>query len=444
MDKARQTAAEVLHSVTDKQAYANVALAKELAKAQLSDTDRRFVTELVYGAVKAWGTLDYILGCYVNRPLNKIPPMIRSLLRLALYQIFYLDKVPPSAAVNTAVDLAKKYAHPGTVKFVNAVLRTAVREPDKAAFPVEDKARHLSLTGMHPLWLVKRWIKQFGYAETCRLVEFDNAPAYLSLRTNTLKISRDELRERLAALGGAVEPSPLVPEGIVYRHNLSLRDLAPLTEGLCQVQDISSMLVAHILQPQAGEFIIDACSAPGGKTAHIAALMHNRGRILATDVYEHKLARVKENAARLGIGIIDTRLLDARRIGALYANRADRVLVDAPCSGLGVLRRRSDARWQKSAAMWRELLPLQREILHSSAQAVKPGGILVYSTCTMEDSENGLMIREFLQRHTDFRLEQTGRFLPVPRPQDDMVQLYPQRDGTDGFFIARLRKLGEV
>ena len=443
MDKARHTAAVVLHQVTDNQAYANVALAKELAKGTWSDKARRFVTELTYGAVKAWGTLDYILSCYVNRPLNKIPPMIRSILRLGLYQIFFLDKTPPSAAVNTAVEMAKKYTHPGTVKFVNAVLRSAVRMPEKAAYPTEDKALYLSLDGMHPLWLVKHWLKQFGYEETCRLIEFNNASPYLSLRTNTLRITPEELKDNLTCLGGEAHISELVPEGIVYRHNLPLESITPLKNGLCQVQDLSSMLVAHVLDPKPGEFIIDTCSAPGGKTTHIAALMQNKGHIMALDVHQHKLARVTENAARLGINIIEPKCLDARQIGTQVQAQADRVLVDAPCSGLGVLRRRSDARWQKKPSMWQELLPLQREILHSAAQTVKCGGILVYSTCTTEDSENTTMIKEFLQSHADFVLEPTGDFLPKPREDSPTVQLLPQRDGTDGFFIARLRKTGK-
>ena len=440
MDKARHTAAVVLHQVTDNKAYANVALAKELAKGNWTDKDRRLVTELTYGAVKAWGTLDYILGCYTDRPLSKIAPMIRSILRIALYQIFFLDKIPPSAAVNTAVEMAKKYTHPGTVKFVNAVLRASVRSPEKAAYPTQDKALYLSLQGFHPLWLVRRWLKQFGYEGTSRLIEFDNAPPYLSLRTNTLSTTPEELVTELNALGGEACISELVPEGIIYRHGLPLESITPLKNGLCQVQDLSSMLVAHVMRPRPGEFIIDACSAPGGKTTHIAALMQNKGRILALDVHEHKLARVRENAARLGISIIETKLADARRIGTEFHAQADRVLVDAPCSGLGVLRRRSDARWQKNSSMWRELLPLQRDILHSAAKAVKPGGILVYSTCTTEDSENTAMVKNFLQTHTDFILEQTGNFLPRPNPETSMVQLLPQRDGTDGFFIARMRK----
>lgn len=441
MDKAREIAIKILNEVHEEGAYANVALARHLRKADLSDQDRRFVTELVYGAVKAGDTLDWILRRYVNRPLKKISPMVREILRLGLYQIFYLDKVPASAACNTAVELTKKYSHAGTVKFVNAVLRTAVREPEKAKFP-EGKGKAtegLALRSQHPYWLVKRWVKQFGFEEAEKLCDFDNGQPVLSVRTNTLKTGRTELMQALEQAGAEVQESQWTPEGVLVTEHGALDKLAPLQDGLCQVQDESSMLVAHVVNPQPGELIIDCCSAPGGKTTHMAALMHNEGRIVAGDIYEHKLERIEENAQRLGIDIIEPTLLDAREVGEEYEDMADRVLVDAPCSGLGVLRRKPDARWNKSAEEIAALPPLQGEILDSAAKALKAGGVLVYSTCTIDRSENDAVVEAFLARHPEFTLEQTGDFLPVKR-EEQMVQLYPQRDGTDGFFIARMRK----
>ncbi|MCR5758542.1 MAG: 16S rRNA (cytosine(967)-C(5))-methyltransferase RsmB [Selenomonas sp.] len=441
MDKAREIAIQILNEVHEEGAYANVALARHLRRTELSDQDRRFVTELVYGAVKAGDTLDWILRRYVNRPLKKIPPMVREILRLGLYQIFYLDKVPASAACNTAVELTKKYSHAGTVKFVNAVLRTAVREPEKASFP-EGKGRAtegLALKSQHPYWLVKRWVKQFGFAEAEALCAFDNGQPVLSLRTNTLKTTRPQLMTALQEAGAEVEESRWAPEGLRVTAHGALDNLAPLQEGLCQVQDESSMLVAHVVDPQPGELIIDCCSAPGGKTTHMAALMKNQGRIVAGDIYEHKLERIAENAQRLGIAIIEPTLLDAREVGEEYEAMADRVLVDAPCSGLGVLRRKPDARWNKRPEELAALPPLQGEILDSAARALKAGGVLVYSTCTIDAAENDEVVESFLTRHPEFTLEQTGYFLPQKR-ETMMVQLYPQRDGTDGFFIARLRK----
>ena len=445
MDKARETAMKVLQEVHEKGAYANVALAKALRRTELADQDRRFVTELVYGAVKAGDTLDWILRRYINRPLSKIPPIIRDILRLGLYQIFYLDKVPPSAACNTAVDLAKKYGHKGVAGFVNAVLRTAIREPEKAAFPQGKghAVEELALKSQHPLWLVKHWVKNFGFGDTVKLCDFDNESAMLCLRANTLRVSREELLQELEACGAEAEASVWTMEGVLVKSHGALDALVPLQEGRAQVQDESSMLVAHVVAPEPGEFILDCCSAPGGKTTHMAALMKNKGRIVAGDIYEHKLKRIEENADRLGIGIIETMLLDAREAGEKFAGQADRVLVDAPCSGLGVLRRKPDARWHKQQEDLNSLPGLQLEILKSAARAVKPGGVLVYSTCTIERAENQAVVEAFLAGTSEFYLEKTGGFLPCQgfHSEEEMVQLYPQRDGTDGFFIARMKRL---
>lgn len=444
MDKARETAMKVLQEVHEKGAYANVALAQALRRTELADQDRRFVTELVYGAVKAGGTLDWIMRRYVNRPLGKIPPVIRAILRLGLYQIFYLDKVPPSAACNTAVDLAKKYGHKGVAGFVNAVLRTAVREPEKAAFPrgKGHAMEELALKSQHPLWLVKHWVKAFGFEETARLCEFDNESARLCLRVNTLKTDRQELLQELDRCGAESEASAWTPDGVIVKAHGALDALPPLQEGRAQVQDESSMLVAHVVSPQPGEFILDCCSAPGGKSTHMASLMENKGRIVAGDIYEHKLQRIEENARRLGINIIETLLLDAREAGERFKGQADRVLVDAPCSGLGVLRRKPDARWHKHQEELKALPALQLEILQSAARAVKPGGLLVYSTCTIERAENQAVVEAFLAANKDFALEKTGSYLPCAgsHSEDEMVQLYPQQDGTDGFFIARMKR----
>lgn len=442
MDKVRDLAAQILQEVHMEGAYANVALAKAIRKNRLSDVDRRFVTELVYGTVKAGGTIDWILRRYINRPLKKITPMVREILRLAIFQIFYMDKVPASAACNEAVELTKKYSHGGTVKFVNAVLRTAIREPEKAAFP-EGKGKAtqgLALREMHPEWLVRRWIKEFGYEDAERLCAFNNQQAVLSLRTNTLRTDRETLLQKLREEGAEAEPSIWAPEGILCTSHGSLDGMESLQQGLFQVQDESSMQVAHVLAPQEGDFIIDTCSAPGGKTTHLAQLMHNKGRILACDIYEHKLKLIEENAARLGIECIETKMLDARKVGALYEKQADKVLVDAPCSGLGVLRRKPDARWRKDEELMVELPRLQQAILQSASQAVKPDGVLVYSTCTMTREENVAVVQKFLEVNQDFVLEETGSFLPLRKRPEKFVQFYPQREGIDGFFIARMHR----
>ena len=440
IDRVRELAMQVLQKVHVEDAYANVALAETLREIKLTERDRRFLTELVYGVVKAGESLDYRIGKYVA-DIRKAQPAIRELLRLGFYQIFLMDRVPPSAACDTAVELAKKHGRRGADSFVNGVLRAALREPERAALPDGRNAHALALRTWHPKWLVERWMRAYGYERTEELCRCNNTSAPLSVRVNTLRTNRPALMEQFTAAGAQVCASAWVPDGIVLGTHGALDELAPLCMGLAQVQDESSMLVAHVLAPEPGMTVIDACAAPGGKTTHIAQRMENRGRILAFDIYEEKIRRIERNAQRLGISIIEAQMCDAREIGAAYAGQADRVLVDAPCSGLGVLRRKPDARWKKSPEDVKTLPPLQRAILASAAEAVKKGGVLVYSTCTMEECENTAIIADFLRTHTDFMLEETGGFLPVQKTTERMVQIMPETDGPDGFFIARMRRL---
>ena len=440
IDRVRELAMQVLQKVHVEGAYANVALAETLREIKLTERDRRFLTELVYGVVKAGESLDYRIGKYVA-DIRKAQPAIRELLRLGFYQIFLMDRVPPSAACDTAVELAKKHGRRGADSFVNGVLRAALREPERAALPDGRNAHALALRTWHPKWLVERWVRAYGYERTEALCRCNNTSAPLSVRVNTLRTNRPALMEQFTAAGAQVRASAWVPDGIVLGTHGALDELAPLRMGLAQVQDESSMLVAHVLAPEPGMTVIDACAAPGGKTTHIAQRMENRGRILAFDIYEEKIRRIERNAQRLGISIIEAQMCDAREIGAAYAGQADRVLVDAPCSGLGVLRRKPDARWKKSPEDVKTLPPLQRAILASAAEAVKKGGVLVYSTCTMEECENTAIVADFLRTHTDFVLEETGGFLPVQKTTERMVQIMPETDGPDGFFIARMRRL---
>lgn len=349
---AREVALNILNEVYTQQAYANISLSRHLQKNQLSDQDRRFITELVYGTVKAGDTLLWILKKFVNRPLNKIEPTIINILRLGIYQIVFMDKIPESAACNEAVNLAKKYSNQGSAKFVNGVLRNLIRQPEKYAMPTGNKASELAIREQHPLWLVKKFIHIFGSEAAIKLCQFNNTNAPLVLRTNTLKTTRQELITELINAGCEVIPSKLAPEGIICKTHTSLNQLTPLQNGFAQVQDESSMLVAHVVDPKPNEFIIDTCSAPGGKTTHMATLMQNKGKIIACDIYEHKLKLIQDNANRLGINIIEPKLLDAREIGNQYKNQADKVLVDAPCSGMGVLRRKPDSRWNKTAEIF--------------------------------------------------------------------------------------------
>ena len=425
MDKVRLAATKIICDVATKGAWANVALAQTLRQEKFSDLDRKFCTELVYGTIKAGASLDWKISKYLKRPLAKVDEKILAVLRVGMYQVFFLDRVPNSAAVNESVELAKKFCGLGASKFVNGVMRSAVREPYKSDFPTGDDLQSLALRTFHPLWLVKLFVEEFGLEAAKQLLAFDNTDPPLCLRVNCLKTTREEILDALIKFGVQAEPSTLAPEGIICKGHGALDKFQPLRAGLCQVQDESSMTAARLLNPAAGEFVIDCCAAPGGKSTHLAELMNNRGRIIAADIYETKLEHIKQNAARLGIKIIEPLLIDARELGDKFFGQADKVLVDAPCSGLGVLRRKADLRWRKTSD--EDLPTLQGEILSSAAKTLKRGGTLLYSTCTITRRENQEVVEKFLSTHENFKLI-------------EMQTLLPHVTNTDGFFSAKLTK----
>ncbi|MBP5736631.1 MAG: 16S rRNA (cytosine(967)-C(5))-methyltransferase RsmB, partial [Acidaminococcaceae bacterium] len=423
----REAALLVLLQIWEEGAYTAIALNRVLRQAKLEEQDRRFATELVNGAVKARGTLDFILGQMVDRPLQKLEPVIRHILHLGLFQIFYLDRIPDSAACNESVNLSKKFSHKGTDKFVNGVLRNSIRQKVALCERIQED---VSLRLSHPRWLLQRWRKQFGEEEAEALCRWDNEPASLCLRVNTLMTARDAFLQDLREFGCEGEVSLWCPDGLVITRSPGLPALLQTFPHSFYVQDESSMLPAMLLQPKAGEQILDMCAAPGGKTTHIAALMENKGRVTACDIYPHKLKLIEENAKRLKLDNIKTEIQDGTVLREEWTGKFDRVLVDAPCSGLGVLRRRAEARWTKREKDLREFPVLQQRILENASRYVKTGGFLVYSTCTLEENENGKQIDNFLQNHREWK--QAGFVHPRSKEMVKELQLYPQRDGVDG------------
>lgn len=420
MDKIRLAAVKIIYSVTEKNSYANAELAKTLREKTFSDLDRRFCTELVHGTLKTAASIDWKISKYVNREVDK---KVLAVLRMGIYQIFFMDKVPKFAAVNESVEIAKKFCGIGASKFINGVLREILRNPEKSKFPDDDSIESIALKNFHPVWLVELLVENFGLDETKKILAANNSEPPLCLRVNTLKTSR----EKILAEYPDAEISKLVDDGIILKNHGSLDNFMPLKNGLCQVQDESSMLIAHLLEPKENNFVIDCCAAPGGKSTHIAELMKNHGKIIACDIYEQKIKKISENAKRLGIKIIEPILLDARKIGEKYFEKADRVLVDAPCSGLGVIRRKSDLRLKKNSADIEKLPELQFEILNNAAKSLKIGGILIYSTCTILKRENEEVAEKFLSENKNFELIEMKNFLP-------------HIDNTDGFFYAKFIK----
>ena len=443
---AREMALEVIYQVNEEMAYANLALDQMMAKQpDMDGRDKALTTEMVYGSVKYRGRLDWVLNHYAKPKVSKMDPWVRNILRLGLYQLMFLDKIPPSAAVNEAVNLAKKYAKRGADKFVNGVLRSAQRGLDQLAYPPRGKqpVGYLSVTYSFPEWLISRWYKTYGLKKTEALCQYFNAPSPLWVRCNTLKITPDALKAQFEAQGIAVTASGDIAEGLRIDSAVNLHNLDLFQQGYFTVQDESSMHVGLAAAPQNGQRVLDVCSAPGGKATHMAQLMQNSGHIVACDIHPHRLELIAENARRLGITNIETRLQDGEHLAEAFPEPFDVVVVDAPCSGLGILGRRADARWSKQPTDLEELCRLQQSILEQAAQVTKLGGALLYSTCTMTEEENERQVERFLMEHAEFALdEQLSQCWLRKRPPAGMVQFLPFQDGMDGFFIAKFRRKG--
>lgn len=409
--------------------------------------DRALAVELAYGVIRRLRALDFALNAAATRPVDRMQRPVRAVLRLAAYQLLYLDRIPAHAAVHQAVAQARAAAGPAAAGFVNAVLRSLLRRRERLAWPDARRqpARHLAVVHSHPDWIVERWLQRLGFDETAALCEANNRRPELTLRVNRLRSDPAAAAEALQAAGVEAAPGRYLDGALRVRSQVAPDALPGYAEGAWTPQDEGSMLVALVLDPQPGEKVLDACAAPGTKTTHLAEFMGDRGEILALDADEARLVRVAENVRRLRLASVRWRQGDARQAGSLVgAGWADRVLVDAPCTGLGTLARRPDLRWRRRPGDVAALAALQREILAGAAEAVRPGGVLVYSTCTTEPEENQEVVRSFLAEHPEFRTEPVTPWLPPAlRPAVDAegwVQLWPHRHGVDGFFIARMRR----
>jgi 16S rRNA (cytosine967-C5)-methyltransferase len=400
----------------------------------------------VFGVLRRQGTLDYILTGLLTQPLLRLEPEVLIFLRLGLYQLMYLDRIPESAAVNESVNLAK-LTLPRASGLVNAVLRNYLRNKDSVTFPdpVAAPAASIAARHSHPAWLVKLWFSQIGEAETELLAEASSRQPPLTLRTNTLVATRDGLLQTFAANGIAAAACRYSPHGIQLEGRHHIPGLPGFREGLFAVQDEASQMVAFLLDPQAGERVLDACAAPGGKATHLAQLMANQGELLAMDISGSKLPLIQETAQRLGISIIRTRAADLLQSGAFTAAAFDRVLLDAPCSGLGVIRRNPEAKWRLTSDDITRLAAVQKNMLKNAARLLRPGGVLVYSTCSTTPQENEEVLSDFLSRHKDCVLENLQGLFPEYGElftEDGMFRAWPHRHGMDGFFAARIHKKG--
>jgi len=452
--KPRQIAARVLQQRRMGGGFVEDLLENALHGASLSPADRGLCQEITYGVVRWQATLDWLIARKTNGREQK--PALQNLLRLGLYQIFWLDRIPDHAAVHETVELAKRNGLGAQAGFVNAVLRGYLREQDETRKLLAGlKNSQPALGWSHPQWLVARWQKRWGIEKTASLLEWNNTPPKTFARVNALKFRRDEFHEpqtsgiNLGARG--TRPSELkdagdlltrwreenveydfvrrnwLEENLVFelKSHPPLNSLASFRDGWFYIQDPGTLLAVCMLGPQPGETILDFCAAPGGKTTFIAQLMNNQGRIVAQDVSEERLKWIQENCARLGVTCVETILPST--LNPQPSTGFDRVLVDAPCSNTGVMRRRVDLRWRIQPEEIERLRATQLDLLQQAATRVKPGGILVYSTCSLEPEENGKVVKQFLSDHAGFKLESE-------------LELLPFADGVDGAYVARMGK----
>jgi 16S rRNA (cytosine967-C5)-methyltransferase len=442
----RQLAAEILHKVESQKAYADVLLDHYLRNAGLNDVDRGLLTELTYGTLRWRAKIDAKLTPFLNRSLSATDSFNRNLLRITIYQLLFLDKIPDYAAVNEAVDIAKAN-QPKSAGFINGVLRHFLRQKNKQENwkAVQSSALNLAEEYSHPQWLVDRWLSYFGSEQAKALMLANNQRAPLVVRVNQRTTTRAELLARWLESGIIAEASVISPQGIRLPTGVRIEALPGFAAGHFQVQSEASQLVSHLVGPAPGQTILDACAAPGGKATHLAELIGDRGKVIALDTSVRGIERIAQNAERLRLVSLQAIRADASKaLTGDLAGPYDRILVDAPCSGLGTLRSHPEIKWQRSDSDITRLAALQARILQSVAQHLKTRGVLVFSTCTLTVDENEQVIENFLRQDSQFELTEVARYLPesaLHMVRHKYFQALPQRDDTDGFFAARMRKV---
>ncbi|MUK89483.1 16S rRNA (cytosine(967)-C(5))-methyltransferase RsmB [Ornithinibacillus sp. L9] len=438
----RNTIIDLLLRIEQDSGYSHLLIDKEIKKQHISPKDEGLLTEIVYGTINRKITLDYYINHFVKAK-KKMEPWVIMLLRMSFYQMIYLNKVPDHAIIHEAVEIAKRRGHKGISSLVNGVLRNVQRNGVPSTSLIEDEVERLAVETSHPTWLVKRWIKHYGDEMTKQMCEANLTQKAHSIRVQPLKISRDEAMEQLINEGYEVRPSIFSEQGIIIDKGNILKS-ALFKNGYVTIQDQSSMLVGEMLQPKPGMQVLDACSAPGGKVTHIAEKMENKGWIDAHDLHAKKIKLIDQKASELELTIIDAKKADARHLQELYEeNSFDRILVDAPCSGLGVIRGKPDIKYNKKISDITNLATIQLAILNSVSPLLKKDGVLIYSTCTVDPEENEEVVKKFLQQNTDYLVDKSF-FNDLPQGIQDSpgvtelgLQLFPQTFQTDGFFLTR-------
>jgi 16S rRNA (cytosine967-C5)-methyltransferase len=445
----RKLAVEVLDELKKGRSTLNHIFEKKVNPNDLFGRDRALLNALVYGVLRWQGRLDFIISYFSTTRLNKIDAKILNILRLGLFQIIYMNRIPNSAAVDTSVKLAKSVAAPWVAGYVNAILRNASRRINSVPFPNEqnDPVNALAIKKSHPAWLVKRWLGRFGYKETKALCEAINSIPPISLRTNTLKTTRRELMQSLEAQVEQIELTACAPDGISINDPLKpIAHMDVFKKGWFQVQDEAAQLVTLLIDPRPGEVILDACAGLGGKTGHIAQQMNNHGTLIAIDNSGDRLSRLEIQMERLGVSIVSTIHHDLNDFSKTQSfGSFDRILLDAPCTGLGVLRRNPDTKWNASKKNLKRFGDKQIKLMESLAPLLKVSGVLVYAVCSVEPEENEAVIKTFIKQNPGYALDQSPGKLPQAFcsriGNKPLIKTYPYFKNMDGFFMARLKRI---
>ena len=444
INKAREIALKVLYKVEKEDAYSNIALNQLLKENKnIDERDVGLISELVYGTITWKLTLDEIIKKYSNIKLKKISVWILNILRMGIYQIIFLDKIPKSAAVNESVNLAKRYGHKSSSNFVNAILRKVSVDDYKELEEIKDDKERISKTTSMPMWIIEELLKQKDIKEVEEICKNSNLKPNTTIRINKLKTNKKELEEKLDErkieyLEGSLE------DFFVLKKVKNIENIDLFKEGFFTVQDEGAGLIVDVLAPKEDECILDACSSPGGKTTYIAEKMKNKGKIEAWDIHEHRVKLVQNVAKRLGINIIQAKTQDATEFNQDLVGKFDKILLDVPCLGLGVIKRKPDIKWKRKKEDIEEITKIQKAILDNCSKYLKKNGELVYSTCSILKEENEDIIERFLKENLDFKIckenEKNYENIVIFGEKDKYINIYPSNE-NDGFFICKLRKM---
>ncbi|AVP53679.1 ribosomal RNA small subunit methyltransferase B [Clostridium tetani] len=436
----RKVAIEVLDAVFLKNAYSNIALNNALNKYKLNEKDKAFITELVYGTIKYRHTIDTILNSYIKKGIKSVDKYVLNILRIGIYQLRYLDKVPSFAAVNECVELGKVKSK-GTGKLINGVLRNYIRNKDPKYYDESNLVEKLSFEYSYPKWMIDLFLKQYGREKIEEILKGLNSIPSITVRVNNIKSDYESVWNSLEDNNYNIEEGLVCPEAIRIIKGRAIEKNPLFKEGLITVQDESAMLVAGAMDLEDNMNVMDLCSAPGGKTTHISEIMNNTGKVLAFDIHENKLDLIKQNKERLGVKNIDLILGDGTLYNKKYSEFANRILIDAPCSGLGIIRKKPEIKYTKSAKDLKSIVHIQRKILENGAKYLKKNGILLYSTCTLNKKENIENVKWFLKEFPNFKIEKIflGNLDNFIYDEYGTLTILPN-EYMDGFYIAKFKK----